>query len=99
MNAAQILTIAIAVGFPVSMLIYSNSRITEAKETLREPVRRADIPKTCTMGRRFSAFESATHSWRHRVIDCLITLKWLGPVVMRAPSLRSDISRLCSTGH
>jgi hypothetical protein len=35
MNAAQILTIAIAAGFPVSMLIYSNSRPTEAKGTLR----------------------------------------------------------------
>jgi len=35
MTDPQILTIAIAVGFPVSMLIYSNSRITEAKETLR----------------------------------------------------------------
>ena len=35
MTDTQILTIAIAIGFPVSMLIYSNSRITEAKETLR----------------------------------------------------------------
>ena len=35
MTDAQILTIAIAIVFPVSMLIYSNSRITEVKETLR----------------------------------------------------------------
>ena len=35
MTDAQILTIALAVIFPVSMLIYSNSRVTEAKETLR----------------------------------------------------------------
>ena len=31
----QILTIAVAFIFPVAMLIFSNSRITEAKETLR----------------------------------------------------------------
>lgn len=35
MTDAQILTIAIAVILPVSMLIYSNSRINEVKETLR----------------------------------------------------------------
>ena len=35
MNAQQILTVAIAIVFPLSMLIYSNSRITDAKETLR----------------------------------------------------------------
>jgi pentose-5-phosphate-3-epimerase len=35
MTDTQILTIALAVVVPLSMLIYSNSRITEAKETLR----------------------------------------------------------------
>lgn len=35
MTNAQILTIVIAIGFPVLMLIYSNSRTTEAKEILR----------------------------------------------------------------
>ncbi len=35
MNDQQILTVAIAIVFPLSMLIYSNSRITDAKETLR----------------------------------------------------------------
>jgi hypothetical protein len=35
MNDQQILTIAIAIVFPLSMLIYSNSRISWAKETLR----------------------------------------------------------------
>lgn len=35
MNDQQLLTLAIAIVFPLSMLIYSNSRITEAKETLR----------------------------------------------------------------
>lgn len=35
MNDAQMMTLALAVIIPLSMLIYSNSRITEAKETLR----------------------------------------------------------------
>ena len=39
MTDAQILTLALAVIIPLSMLIYSNSRITEAKETLRAEIR------------------------------------------------------------
>ena len=35
MTDPQMLTLALAVIIPVSLLIYSNSRITEAKETLR----------------------------------------------------------------
>ncbi len=35
---AQVLTIALAFIVPVSMLLYSNSRITEAKETLRADI-------------------------------------------------------------
>lgn len=35
MNDSQILTIAIAIVVPLSLLLYSNSRISEAKETLR----------------------------------------------------------------
>jgi hypothetical protein len=35
MTDSQLLTLAMAVILPLSMLIYSNSRITEAKETLR----------------------------------------------------------------
>jgi hypothetical protein len=35
MTDAQLLTLAVAEILPLSMLIYSNSRITEAKETLR----------------------------------------------------------------
>jgi len=31
----QLLTLGIAIVLPLSMLIYSNSRITEAKETMR----------------------------------------------------------------
>ena len=35
MTDAQMMTLALAVVIPLSMLIYSNSRITEAKETLK----------------------------------------------------------------
>jgi len=35
MTDAQMMTLALAVIIPLSMLIYSNGRITEAKETLR----------------------------------------------------------------
>jgi hypothetical protein len=35
MTDSQMMTLALAIVIPLSMLIYSNSRITEAKETLR----------------------------------------------------------------
>ena len=35
MTDIQLLTMALAVIVPLSMLIYSNSRISEAKETMR----------------------------------------------------------------
>ena len=35
MNDQQVLTVAIAIVFPLSMPIYSNSHMSEAKETLR----------------------------------------------------------------
>jgi hypothetical protein len=35
MTDLQLLTLAVAIIVPLSLLIYSNSRITEAKETLR----------------------------------------------------------------
>lgn len=38
MTDAQLLTLAVAIVLPLSMLLYSNSRITEAKETLRAEI-------------------------------------------------------------
>jgi len=38
MTDAQMLTLAFAIIMPLSMLIYSNGRITEAKETLRAEI-------------------------------------------------------------
>lgn len=47
MTDAQVLTLALAVVIPLSLLIYSNSRITEAKETLRAELQtlRAEMQK------------------------------------------------------
>jgi hypothetical protein len=39
---AQMMTLALAAIIPVSMLIYSNSRITEAKEALRSEMNALD---------------------------------------------------------
>lgn len=39
MTDAQLLTMAIAVIVPISLLIYSNSRITDTKEVLRAELR------------------------------------------------------------
>jgi len=38
MTDPQIMTLAMAIVIPLSVLIYSNSRITEAKETLRAEI-------------------------------------------------------------
>jgi len=35
MTDSQVLTLAIAIVVPLSLLLYSNTRITDAKETLR----------------------------------------------------------------
>jgi hypothetical protein len=47
MTDPQMMTLALAIVIPLSMLIYSNSRITEAKETLRAEigVLRSDLQK------------------------------------------------------
>ena len=39
MTDAQMMTLALAIIIPLSLLLYSNSRITEAKETLRAEIR------------------------------------------------------------
>src|SRR5579863_5305886 len=47
MTDPQMMTLALAIVIPLSMLIYSNSRITEAKETLRAEmgILRSDLQK------------------------------------------------------
>jgi len=47
MTDQQLITLAIAIVFPLSMLLYSNSRISDAKETLRSEMQvfRTEIQK------------------------------------------------------
>ena len=62
MTDAQMMTLALAIIIPLSMLLYSNSRITEAKETLRAEIGlfRADLLKEIVQleGRMASRFNS-----------------------------------------
>ena len=39
MTDVRMMTLALAIVIPLSLLLYSNSRITEAKETLRAEIR------------------------------------------------------------
>jgi hypothetical protein len=57
MNDPQMMTLALAIVIPLSMLIYSNSRITEAKETLRAEIGRLRSDLTLTMELRFNAID------------------------------------------
>jgi uncharacterized protein YpuA (DUF1002 family) len=39
MTDEQVMTVAVAIIFPVSALIYSNSRVSDVKETMRAEIR------------------------------------------------------------
>jgi hypothetical protein len=57
MTDPQIMTLALAIVIPLSMLIYSNSRITEAKETLRAEIGQLRSDLTLTMETRFNSID------------------------------------------
>ena len=59
MTDAQLLTLALAVIIPLSLLIYSNSRITGAKETLRAEVGEAKQTLRSEMAAGFNRIETA----------------------------------------
>jgi len=52
------MTMALAIIIPLSMLIYSNSRITEAKETLRAEMAQIRSELLLTMETRFNAVDA-----------------------------------------
>jgi hypothetical protein len=60
MRDPQMMTLAPAIVIPLSMLIYSNSGITQAKETLRAEIGHLKSDLTLTMESRFN---SSTASW------------------------------------
>ena len=51
------MTMALAIIIPLSMLLYSNSRITELKETLRAEMGQLRIELTSTMDTRFNSVD------------------------------------------
>lgn len=51
------MTMALAIIIPLSMLIYSNSRITELKETLRAEMGQMKNELTLTMETRFNSVD------------------------------------------
>jgi len=52
------MTMALAMIIPLSMLIYSNSRITEAKETLRAEMAQTRNELLLAMEKRFNTVDS-----------------------------------------
>jgi hypothetical protein len=54
---SQLMTLALALVIPLSMLIYSNSRITEAKETLHAEIGQLRSDLTLTMETRFTSID------------------------------------------
>ena len=51
------MTMALAIIIPLSMLIYSNSRLTELKETLRAEMGQLKNELTLTMETRFNTVD------------------------------------------
>ena len=71
MTDPQMMTLALAIIIPLSLLLYSNSRITEAKETLRAEMatcnsRITDVKETlrAEMAAGFSRISSEIQSLR-----------------------------------
>jgi hypothetical protein len=58
-NDIQLLTLALAVIVPLSLLLYSNGRITEAKETLRAEIADTKHSLQSEMAAGFARIEAA----------------------------------------
>ena len=65
MTDQQLLTIAIV--FPLGMLLYSNSRITEAKETLRAEIGECKQTLRAEMAAGFARIETAIARLEHKL--------------------------------
>jgi hypothetical protein len=59
MTDAQLLTLAIAIIVPLSLLLYSNSRITDTKETLRAEIGETKQTLRAEMAAGFDRIERA----------------------------------------
>jgi hypothetical protein len=58
MTDQQLLTLALAIIIPLSLLLYSNSRITEAKETLRAEMQKNQAELLAKLNAMEAAFEA-----------------------------------------
>ena len=67
MTDFQLLTIAIAIVFPLGMLLYSNSRITEAKETLRAEIGESKQTLRAEITAGFARIETAIARLEHKL--------------------------------
>lgn len=65
------MTMALAIIIPLSMLIYSNSRITEAKETLRAEMAHMKSDLALTMEKRFNAVDARLDSMDRKLDEIL----------------------------
>jgi hypothetical protein len=57
MTDLQLITLAVAIVFPLSMLLYSNSRISDAKETLRADIQREILQLRLDFTERFNSID------------------------------------------
>ncbi len=63
----QLLTLALAVVIPLSLLLYSNSRVSEAKETLRAEVAEAKETLRREVNDGFNRMEAAIVKLGHKL--------------------------------
>jgi septal ring factor EnvC (AmiA/AmiB activator) len=66
---AQVLTLAIAVIVPLSMLIYSNSRISDAKETLRAEIKAETTTLRAEIQAESASLRAETASLRAEIAE------------------------------
>jgi hypothetical protein len=57
MTDQQLITLAIAIAFPLSMLLYSNSRVSDAKETLRAEIQTFRAELKLDLTERFNSVD------------------------------------------
>jgi hypothetical protein len=57
MTDLQLITLAVAIIFPLSMLLYSNSRISDAKKTLRAEIQTFRAELKLELTERFNSVD------------------------------------------
>jgi hypothetical protein len=68
MTDAQLLTLAIAIVVPLSLLLYSNSRITDTKDTLRAEIGETKQTLRAEMAAGFARIERAIERLETKIV-------------------------------